>query len=571
MLNLAARRLAAGIGLCLWAVPAAAQVDYRHLDAGRPVRVGDAYPLERFGFEVSLPWTVVREAGSTGHEFAPHLEFGAARNLVVGLGADLRAGGGRELRLGRLEAGALWNFRRETPGLPALSVTASAAAPGAGGPGRGTLGAGLAATRSFDAWRVHLNAATRLLGPDSTGGDTGPRWWAGMALDRALIRSSTLLVAEMTVERDAPGVPLWWRLGGGLRRQVAPTWILHGGVATGLDNGHGLEVNLGLSHLFGTAGTSARGVGPDRPPRGRDEEFYYPGAFNWSFRRVYPDAARLFNAFDYGHAVLYERLFANPADVTSLETTEYDFLTADLLVRPPRFAVAEEAVMPRYGRAAWRAQLMFDRAHILHRQIYDVYADDRIPSTEKVALVERLTDHYLAGRYAFTDQPKEMVLMDGQPYSLDFKRRFPKFNGLIWAYHWLQVGLYEAMVTEETADGRRTAVDQSVARFRAMLVAPPSRLPDVMPMTSAVAPVFSERHPRAAVIFDNLHMMHDIISDILASNRVPARDKMRTIDAALDEFQRGDQNVTSMEHWRMMADHMGGVDRMGGRAGRPRP
>ena len=29
----------------------------------------------------------------------------------------------------------------------------------------------------------------------------------------------------------------------------------------------------------------------------RDEQFYYPGSFNWSFLRVYPEAARLFNAF----------------------------------------------------------------------------------------------------------------------------------------------------------------------------------------------------------------------------------------------------------------------------------
>ena len=39
-----------------------------------------------------------------------------------------------------------------------------------------------------------------------------------------------------------------------------------------------------------------------------DEQFYRPGAFNWRFLHAYPEAARLFNAFDYGHAVLYETL-----------------------------------------------------------------------------------------------------------------------------------------------------------------------------------------------------------------------------------------------------------------------
>ena len=37
----------------------------------------------------------------------------------------------------------------------------------------------------------------------------------------------------------------------------------------------------------------------------RNEQFYYPGSFNWQFLKRYPEAARLFNAFDYGHAVLY--------------------------------------------------------------------------------------------------------------------------------------------------------------------------------------------------------------------------------------------------------------------------
>ncbi|MEO5816773.1 MAG: hypothetical protein ABIT20_15980, partial [Gemmatimonadaceae bacterium] len=39
------------------------------------------------------------------------------------------------------------------------------------------------------------------------------------------------------------------------------------------------------------------------------EQFYLPGKFNWTFRNTYPAADRLFNAFDYGHAILYERLY----------------------------------------------------------------------------------------------------------------------------------------------------------------------------------------------------------------------------------------------------------------------
>ncbi len=298
----------------------------------------------------------------------------------------------------------------------------------------------------------------------------------------------------------------------------------------------------------------------------RTEQFYHPGGFNWSFLRHFPEAARLFNAFDYGHAVLYERLWADrAADKARLEEREYAFLVTDLLRKPPRFAVAEEAVMPQYARLAWQAKQMFDWAHLLHRQIYDVYADPRLGAAEKPALVERLTDVYLANRaFAFTPEPKHMALMDEQRFSQVFRREYPKFNGLIWAYHWLQVGLYEPLLAESEFAAQQAGVRETVARFWAMTESPPGNFPSVMPMTAAVAPRFAERHPRAAIIFDNLHMMHDIISDILASPLVPRERKAAEIAAQLAEFRDGTRNVMEHEHWLMMGEMMGGVEKMGG-------
>lgn len=286
----------------------------------------------------------------------------------------------------------------------------------------------------------------------------------------------------------------------------------------------------------------------------RDEQFYYPGSFNWRFLELYPEAARLFNAFDYGHAVLYETLLTESDNATEALAREYRFLTRDLLVRPPRFAVAEEAVMPAYAKLAWRAKQMFDWAHVLHRQIYDVYADDRLTIAEKDSLIERLTDHYLTRtEYAFTIVPKSMALMDEQAFSQVFRREHPAFNGLIWAYHWLQVGLYEPMLAAESRAERKAGVQAAVARFWRMIEH--EQYPAMMPMTSGVAPEFSRRHPRAAVIFDNLHMMHDIISDILASDLVPAEQKRAMIYRQLDEFRDPTTNVISMEEWWSMGEH----------------
>jgi hypothetical protein len=299
----------------------------------------------------------------------------------------------------------------------------------------------------------------------------------------------------------------------------------------------------------------------------RDEWFYLPGTFNWRFLSTYPSAARLFNAFDYGHAVLYERLYTERGNAGEELEKEYRFLTTDLLVRPPRFAVVEEAIMPTYAKAAWRAKQMFDWAHVLHRQIYDIYSDDRLDTPTKDSLVERVTDYYLARReYAFAPVPKSMNLMEEQYFSRTFRRAHPRFNGLIWAYHWLQVGLYEPLIHGRTPAERKAGVEAAVARFWSMLKDPPSRMPAFMPMTSAVAPSFSERHPRAAAIFDNLHMMHDIISDVLTADTIPHDRKPGVIDAQLDELRDQTRNTMSWNEWRNMGEMMGGVAAMGGPA-----
>ena len=295
------------------------------------------------------------------------------------------------------------------------------------------------------------------------------------------------------------------------------------------------------------------------------EQFYRQASHNWQFRRHYPSADRLFNAFDYGHAILYERLLTAPnAPATRLEQQEYDFITRRLLVKPPRVPLEESAIEVEYAKLVPEAKQMFDWAHVLHRQVYDVWADERLTPTAKDAEVHRLVRYYRSRRdVAFSSKPKDMDLMEGQPYSLAFRRRYPKFNGLIWAYHWLQVGLYEPLVTAETREARQTGVNEAVARFRAMLEQPPARMPKVMPMTAAIAPEFSRRYPEVAIIFDNLHSMHDVISDVLADTTIPRSRKRAEILVAARRYRDDTTSVMTVAEWQSMAVSMG-VDQMGG-------
>jgi ketosteroid isomerase-like protein len=295
------------------------------------------------------------------------------------------------------------------------------------------------------------------------------------------------------------------------------------------------------------------------------EQTYLPASHNWVFREQYRVADRLFNAFDYGHAILYELLYTKPdAPASRLEEREYDFITKKLLVRPPAVPLEEGAIEIQYARLAPEAKSMFEWAHVLHRQAYDVWADERIPPGEKDARLAELLRYYQTRPdLAFSTVPKSMDLMEGQDYSGAFRERYPKFNGLIWGYHWLQVGLYEPLLLGANVDERQTGVLAAVSRFWQMLESPPASMPRVMPMTAAVSPAFATRYPDIAIIFDNLHAMHDVISDILASEKVPKARKRAEILLAAQRYRDDTSFAMTRDEWRAMSAAMG-ANNMGG-------
>lgn len=308
------------------------------------------------------------------------------------------------------------------------------------------------------------------------------------------------------------------------------------------------------------------------------KQYFYPAPHNWQFRTWYPAADRLFNAFDYGHAIISEVLLthAAAAAVPRLEEREYGYITGTLLRNPPRLPIEESAVMLTYVRLAPEAKLMFEWAHILHRQVYDVLADRRLTPAQQDSAVAVIWRFYRSRPdLAFSAVPKRMSLMQEQWYSLAFRRAYPKMNGLIWAYHWLQMGLYEPLVTGRNEEERQAGIAAAVARFRQMLDGAPEGFPVVMPMTPAVAPAFTARWPHLAAVFDNLHSMHDVVSDILANPDV-ARDAKRPLILAAGRAYRDDTTeVMSVEAWKRMSLAMG-VENQGGPAvgllpGLPRP
>src|SRR5262245_4748994 len=94
------------------------------------------------------------------------------------------------------------------------------------------------------------------------------------------------------------------------------------------------------------------------------EQTYLGASYNWAFRNQYPHSDRLFNAFDYGHAILYERLLRDAGRpevaVRDIDGREFQFITTKLLVHPPELPLEEHAVGPTYTTLVPELAEVFD-------------------------------------------------------------------------------------------------------------------------------------------------------------------------------------------------------------------
>ena len=303
------------------------------------------------------------------------------------------------------------------------------------------------------------------------------------------------------------------------------------------------------------------------------EQTYLGAPYNWAFRDRYPAADRLFNAFDYGHAILYEQLLRNarhPDEAARrLEGREFDFITKRLLVHPPALPLEEHAIAPTYTTLVPELLGVFDWAHVLHRQLYDILADEKLDSAARDLQARALLRYYGSRRdLALSVHPKSMMLMEGAPYSLTFRRQNPRFNGLLWAYHWYQLAVYDALLGASDASGRARNLDAVTSHFWRLIADAPANMPALMPMAAAVSPHLTARYPEAAIIFDNLHSLHDVAADILATPSIPPAGKRAALLAAISSFQDATTEVVSVDDWRAMALDMG-AEKMGGVAPTP--
>ncbi|HVG03030.1 MAG TPA: hypothetical protein VM842_09065 [Nitrospira sp.] len=255
----------------------------------------------------------------------------------------------------------------------------------------------------------------------------------------------------------------------------------------------------------------------------RDKRFYYRALWNFAMREDLAELDSEFNGVDFGHSNLYENLLLTGGNNVPAIEMKARTQTLAFIASKPRLNPNEEAIAPTYMKLAWRAQNTFDEAHALHRATYDIAVSDE---ADKYGAMRNVLNYYRESAYAITAKRLDHHRLDQFSYSKAFRQRFPLFNATIWSYHYLQVAVYDPLQAAPDLAAKAQAIRPILAAYRRYLNEPPVQW-TFMPLTAELSPAFAARYPELANIFDNLHMLHDNISDILTSELLPTWEHKR--------------------------------------------
>ena len=258
-------------------LPAQAQTEYRNLEAGRPIRMADATPTERYALDLDLT-TLRLERLSLGRyrlQYEPRIAYGIMARTEVSLRIpsfyrerSISPRGG----IAGVGIGAEHQLVMEGLHVPAIAIAGEAFIPTGPNALRESYSVKGLLTRSFPVGRLHLNASYGsfpvreitggggILVPPVIDGpcnfeipETGMpmrafcgaggmaelstsmattvvtkyRWVAGAGIDKTFALKSLLLAADVFVEKyEKIGRPSDWTAEGGARKQLTQFMVV---------------------------------------------------------------------------------------------------------------------------------------------------------------------------------------------------------------------------------------------------------------------------------------------------------------------------------------------------------
>jgi hypothetical protein len=199
-----------------------------------------------------------------------------------------------------------------------------------------------------------------------------------------------------------------------------------------------------------------------------------------------------------------------------------------------------------------RAAEILERGRAFRREVIAILADPDI-SDHAAALEAAIARYRSRPEVALTTAPKNMDVLYSHEGALAFRTERRDLNGPLWSGHWLHLAITEPYTDLPPGPDRAAALDTVEARYRAKLDRgdAPNDWPTELPLAPAIAPGLVWASPEAAIVWDNLSMLTEVVADILAAPDID--DRRARIDAAVDFFTDPSTGLTPQLMWETMA------------------
>jgi hypothetical protein len=280
----------------------------------------------------------------------------------------------------------------------------------------------------------------------------------------------------------------------------------------------------------------------------RNEVSYLRGSYNWAQFYNQNDSYRYSAAFHFHHGKQHDILQLTPLDRHEQEDEKFNEAVVRFLRRKTaRIEPTMELYGPYTAQFAFRVYRAIDWTHMHHEQTYDILSHTKIPWSEKQEWTDRAVRYYLdmnrgvARSIAPLDITMRRAAVMMKPYFTYYRNYYPKSNSFAWVAHWWHPVIYEGyMIAGNNKQDQSRVLDEiNVTMFREVLIDRPHR----MLLSREIMPRYSRLSPESANIFDNLHMLHGIVYDILAYEGWTRDQKRAELYRFIDamSYQPGDE------------------------------
>jgi hypothetical protein len=202
-----------------------------------------------------------------------------------------------------------------------------------------------------------------------------------------------------------------------------------------------------------------------------------------------------------------------------------------------------------------RGAAVIARANAFHREVLGILADESISTfnDRRVAVNAAVERYRSEPEIAVPAAPKDMDILYDHPQTTDFRTGYTDLGGLIWAGYWLRLAATEPLTDIADPVRRDQGLDTVTTRYHLKLSYgdPPQFFPSELPMAPAISPGMIFLSAEAAMIWDNVSMMQEVLSDILASPDV--EDVRAAIDLTVEHFTDPEYRMRDQGYWEIMA------------------